>query len=159
MMPAHAPPSISSGSSSGQSPEIFIDHWRIGRLSTIVAASSRGCGRRISVDRPGMRCSVIRSSAREWSCSPSRVSVPNSTALRYRSEDSKLDRATMMPLSSVTVTQTGWPAAARRIHPDPVEPWTRSLSASRAIAVGITTTPPVSSAIPTWATVLSSRSR
>jgi hypothetical protein len=42
----------------------------------------------------------------------------------------------MMPLRSVTVTQAGRPAAAWRIHAEPVEPWISALSRSPAITVG-----------------------
>ena len=102
---------------------------------------------------------MITSRACGTSGPDSRVNVPNSTALRYRNELSKLDRAMMMPLRSVTATHTELPAAARRIHPDPVEPWTRMRSPSRAIAVGITTAPPFPSVSPTCARNVSSRRR
>jgi hypothetical protein len=120
--PAQALSATSSAGSVGQPSEIFSDQSWIGMASTIVAASSARRGPRISATRPGRKRSVITSSAGGRSGPASRVNVPNSTALRYRNELSKLDRATMMPFRSVTATQTGRPAAARRSHPDPVEP-------------------------------------
>ncbi len=82
MTPAQASPAMSSGASVGQSVEIFIDHCSIGMLKTMVAASSRRLFARISLRRPGIRCSVNRSSAPGTSASASLVNVPNSTALR-----------------------------------------------------------------------------
>ena len=54
----------------------------IGMLKTMVAASSRRFFGRTSLVRPGMRCSVNRSSAPGTSGSASLVKEPNSTALR-----------------------------------------------------------------------------
>jgi hypothetical protein len=65
----------------------------------------------------------------------------------------------MMPFRSVTVTQTWRPSATRRSQPDPVEPWIKMRSPSRAIPVGITTALPVSSTMPMCARTVSSRRR
>jgi hypothetical protein len=159
MTPAQTSLCRSSGASSGQLVPIFSDHDSIGMLRTMVAASSRWWFGRISATRPGMRWSVNRSSARGTSAWASLVKLPNSTALRYRREFSKADRATMMPLSSVTVRQAGPPFAARRIQPEPVEPWISTRSPSRTTAVGMTSTPPWSSDMPMWARKTSSSRR
>jgi hypothetical protein len=82
MTPAQVVPATSSAGSVGQGPEIFSDQSWIGMASTMVAASSRRLVPRISARRPGRKCSMITSSAREASEPDNWANVPNSTALR-----------------------------------------------------------------------------
>lgn len=78
---------------------------------------------RTSALRPGINVSVMMSRARRFAfASLIVVHCPNSTALRYRIDDSNAERTTTSPSNAVTAKLVGAPAARRRSQVDPVEP-------------------------------------
>jgi len=139
----------------------FSDHSAMGNASTSTAASSFFVDGRTSALRPGMSASVMVSRAwRFASCSVITWHCPNSTALRYRIDDSNAERATTRASKAVTARQVGAPAARRRSQREPVEPCASTRSPSRTMAVGSTTGWAASTVIakcPMW-TVSSKRS-